>query len=127
MVEILSLGNINVSLLEKEFGKLQTGEIIITAERIAHIKERHLIDYELFEQYGTQCVQNPDYIVKDCKNENTVFMIMKLPNMNLNVVSKLALDTDKTDLKNSVMTFYRIRERNLRKLIDKNPLLYRKE
>lgn len=30
MVEILSLGNINISVLEKEFGKLQTSEIIVT-------------------------------------------------------------------------------------------------
>lgn len=127
MVEILSLGNINLSLLEKEFGKLQTSEIIITSERIKHIKERHPIDYEFFDQYGAQCVQNPDYIIKDCKNDNTVFMILKLPDTNINVVSKLALDTDQSGLRNSVMTFYRIRERNLRKLIDKNPLLYRKE
>lgn len=45
----------------------------------------------------------------------------------MNVVSKLALDTDKSGLKNSVMTFYRIRERNLKKLITKNAILYRKE
>lgn len=127
MVEILFLGNLNLSILEKEFGNLQTSEIIITNERLAHIKERYLIDYELFETYGEQCVQNPDYIIKDCKNRNTVFMIKKLPNTNLNVVSKLALDTDKSGLKNSVMTFYRIRERNLKKLITKNAILYRKE
>lgn len=127
MVEILSLGNINISVLEKEFGKLQTSEIIVTGERIAHIRERHFIDYELFERYGAQCVQNPDYIIKDNKNENTVFMVKKLPNINLNVISKLALDTDKNGLKNSVMTFYRIRERNLKKLITKNTLLYSKE
>ena len=126
MVEILSLGNINISVLEKEFGKLQTSEIIVTGERIAHIRERHFIDYELFEKYGAQCVQNPDYIIKDNKNENTVFMVKKLPDINLNVISKLALDTDKSGLKNSVMTFYRIRERNLKKLIAKNTLLYRK-
>lgn len=79
MVEILFLGNINLSILEKEFGKLQTSEIIITGERIAHIKERHLIDYELFETYGEQCVQNPDYIIRDSKNRNTVFMIKNYP------------------------------------------------
>lgn len=71
--------------------------------------------------------KNPDYIIKGCKNENTVFMIMKLPNTNLNVVSRLALETDKNGLKNSVMTFYRIRKRNLKKLIDKNAVLYSKE
>lgn len=127
MAEILSLGNLNISIPEKEFGKLQTSEIIITDERIKHIKERHSIDYKLFEKYGAQCVQNPDYIIKDGKNRNTIFMIKKLPETNLNVVSKLALDTDKNKLKNSVMTFYRIREQNLNKLIAKNELLYSKE
>lgn len=106
---------------------MQTSEITVTGERIAHIRERHFIDYELFEKYGAQCVQNPDYIIKDNKNENTVFMVKKLPDINLNVISKLALDTDKSGLKNSVMTFYRIRERNLKKLITKNTLLYSKE
>lgn len=106
---------------------MQTNEIIVTDERMAHIRERHSIDFELFEKYGAQCVQNPDYIIKDGKNRNTIFMIKKLPDTNLNVVSKLALDTDKNELKNSVMTFYRIRERNLKKLIVKNELLYRKE
>ncbi|MCM1268334.1 MAG: PBECR2 nuclease fold domain-containing protein [Bacteroidales bacterium] len=127
MVEILSLGTLNVSVFEKEFGKLRTNEIIITGERITHIREHHLIDYELFEKYGAQCVQNPDYIIKDNKNKNTVFMIKKLSNTNLNVVSKLALDTDKKELKNSVMTFYRIRERNLTKLLSKNIILYKKK
>lgn len=69
MVEILSLGNIDPVPLEQEFGKLQTSEIIITGERIAHIREHHPIDYAFFEQYGRQCVQNPDYIIKDCKNK----------------------------------------------------------
>lgn len=127
MVKMRCLGNIDVSILEAEFGKLQTDEIIVTDERIAHIKEKHLMDYDLFEMYGKECVQNPDYIVKDKKNKGTVFMVMKLPDTNLNVVSRLALDTDEKELKNSVMTFYRIRERNLKKLIEKNTLLYKKE
>lgn len=127
MEEVRSLGNINISILEKEFGEIQTSETIVTSERIAHIKERHQIDYELFEKYGEECVRNPDYIIKDNKNEGTVFMVKKLPDTNLNVVSRLALDTDKSGLKNSVMTFYRIRNRNLKKLIKKNKLLYKKE
>ena len=127
MEEVRSLGNINISILEKEFGEMQTSETIVTSERIAHIKERHQIDYELFEKYGEECVRNPDYIIKDNKNEGTVFMVKKLPDTNLNVVSRLALDTDKSGLKNSVMTFYRIRNRNLKKLIKKNKLLYKKE
>ena len=43
-------------------------------------------------------------------------MIKKLENTNLNVVSKLSLTSDTKNLKNSVMTFYRIRAKNLSKL-----------
>lgn len=123
----ISLGHINTSLLEKAFGEIPTSEIIVTDERLAHIRERHLIDLKLFEKYAAECVENPDYIIKDSKNPDTIFMIKRLQDTNLNVVSKLALDTKMSGLKNSVMTFYRIRERNLRKLIAKNALLYKKE
>lgn len=78
-------------------------------------------------KYGTNSIQNPDYVIKDIKHTGTVFMVKRLPDTNLNVVVRVVLDTDKEGLKNSVMTFYRIRERNLKKLIEKNGLLYKKE
>lgn len=112
VAEIRGLGRINTALLEKEFGKIQTDRIIVTNERLLHIQERHPQDYELFEKYGQDSVQNPDYIIRDMKNKGTVFMVKKLPDTNLNVVVRVVLDTDKNGLQNSVMTFYRIRERN---------------
>lgn len=57
----------------------------------------------------------------------SVFMVKKLPETNLNVVVRVVLENDKKGLKNSVMSFYRIRKRNLEKLIQKNGLLYKKE
>lgn len=127
MLEIQSLGTINTKVLEKEFGKIRTDEIIVTNERMEHIKMRHPEDYDLFEKYGKKSVSDPDFMIKDCKNKGTVFMIKKLPETNLNVVVRVVLETDDSKLKNSVMTFYRIRERNLKKLIEKNELLYKKE
>lgn len=127
MSEIKMLGKINLTFLEKEFGKIQTDGIIVTNERLSHIQERHPQDYKLFEKYGRDSVQDPDYIVKDEKNAGTVFMIKRLPDTNLNVVVRVALNTDNEGLKNSVKTFYRIRERNLSKIIKKNKLLYKKE
>lgn len=127
MTEMQSLGNINTQVLEKEYGKIQTDEIIVTNERIEHIKERHPEDYYLFERYGHESVVSPDLIVKDIKHCGTVFMIKKLPETNLNVVVRVVLGTDDSKLKNSVMTFYRIREKNLKKLIEKNRVLYKKE
>ena len=134
MALILSLGKIDLSLLKDEFGKIQTDEIIITEERINHIRMRHPEDYSLFNIYGAICVKDPDYIIKDGKHDGTIFMVKKLEDTNLNVVVRIALETDDKGIMNSVMTFYRIRERNLIKLIRKNSsltgkdaLLYKKE
>ena len=127
MAEIQSLGKINIQILEKEYGKIQTDEIIVTNERIIHIKERHPEDYKLFEKYGRESVSSPDLIIKDKKHCGTVFMVKKLSETNLTVVVRVVLETDDSKLKNSVMTFYRIREKNLKKLIEKNSLLYKKE
>ena len=121
------LGSIDAKLLESSFGKLRTCETIITEERIEHIKKRHPIDFSLFEQYGAACIQNPDWIIEDCAHEATIFMVKRLPDIHLNAVVHISLDGNAKHPKNSVLTFYRIRERNLKKLILKNNLLYKRE
>lgn len=126
-IELTVLGNLDPSPLISTFGHLQTTEVVVTDERIAHIKERHPEDYLLFEQYGRESILSPDILIQDIKNVGTVFAVKKLPDTNLNVVLRLVLDTDNPDFKNSVMTFYRIREKNIKKLMEKNPVLYIKE
>lgn len=125
--EYISLGFLETSYLEEEFGKLQTDEIIVTQERLAHIKERHIEDYPLFDDYASQAVCNPDLVLKDEQNEGTIYAVKRLSGTNLNVVVRLALVTDEDGYKNSVMTFYRIREKNLKKLEIKHKVLYKKE
>ena len=127
MAELKVLGEIDERALRVEFGVLQSAEVIVTEERIRHIQERHPRDVELFELYGQVTIAEPDIIVKDMKNEGTVFMIKHLPECNINVVVRLALETEEKELKNSVMTFYRIRTKNLVKWLRKNKEIYRKE
>lgn len=127
MTDFIYLGKINVRPLEAEFGKLKTDDIIITNERIEHIMLRHSADYELFEKYGVSAVTDPDIVIKDCKNKATVFMIKRLSDTNINVVARLVISDDSNNLKNSVMTFYRIRNKNLLKLIKSNKVLDKNE
>lgn len=127
MTEIVNLGKIDSQIFEKKFGKILTDEVIITNERIEHIQTHHPEDYHLFEIYGKDCIQYPDLILSDEKNFGTVFLIKKLSDTNLNVVLRLVLENEDCRLKNSVMTFWRIRESNLNKLIKKNEILYKKE
>lgn len=120
------LGKLKTEPLEARFGPLQTDELIVMEEREAHIRHRHPKDFVLFETYGLSAALDPDLILADEKNAGTVFMIRKLPETNLNVVVRVALERDTEGYKNSIMTFYRIRDRNLKKLIKKNEILYRK-
>ena len=111
--------------LAHEFGKLNTDIVVLTDERERHIRLRHPEDYPLFERSAVEVITNPDYILRDLKNESTVFMIARLDSINLNVVIRLSIaDKDNKDNKNSVMTFFRLRDKNLVKLINRNLVLY---
>ena len=119
------IGKINIDIFEEEFGKLQTSDVILTDERRKHIKERHQNDYELFEKYSKTILEMPDIILKDTKNENTVFIIKHIAETNMNIIVKLAVSDDIKHPKNSIMTAYRIREKNLKKLEKNNKTLYK--
>ena len=119
------LGKIDINSLIQTFGEIQTDEVIVTDERIRHIIERYPQDYKLFLEYGVFAVTNPDYIIKDGKCDGTIFMIKRLIDTNINVVVRVALSTDKKGLKNSVMTSYRLRDRNLKRMMEKNEILYK--
>lgn len=119
------LGKIDINSLIQTFGEIQTDEVIVTDERRRHIIERHPQDYKLFLEYGVFAVTNPDYIIKDGKCDGTIFMIKRLIDTNINVVVRVALSTDKKGLKNSVMTSYRLRDRNLKRMMEKNEILYK--
>ena len=121
------IGKINTTIFEEEFGKLQTNEVVLTIEREAHIKAHHAYDYHLFELYSKEIVSTPDIVLRDEKNVGTVLMIKRLSDTNLNAVIRLALESDVEGRINSIMTFYRIRESNLSKLISKNKIIYKKE
>ena len=119
------LGKIDLRPLVKTFGEIQTNEVIVTDERMEHIMERHPQDYKLFLEYGVSTVTNPDLIIKDGKCDGTIFMVKRLADPNINVVVRVELSTDKKGLKNSVMTSYRLRDRNLKKMMERNEVIYK--
>lgn len=102
--------------MNDEFDSVVTEETIITNERINHIIERHSEDYIFFKSYIKSILKSPDVIMKDSKHYGTIFMVKKLSDTNLNAIVRVVLKEDNEKMKNSVMTFYRIRNKNLSKL-----------
>lgn len=127
MTQIFAMGTIDKQVFLNKYGALQTDEVIVTGERLVHIQERHPEDYNLFIKHGKECIEHPDLIISDENNIGTVSMIKKLDDTNMNVIVRLVLEGENSAHKNSVMTFWRIRDKNVAKLIKKNEIIYKRE
>ncbi|MCI8345484.1 MAG: hypothetical protein HFJ42_05945 [Clostridia bacterium] len=107
--------------------KLVTEEVVLTNERKNHILEDHRKDYQIIMNNIKRVVLNPREILEDIKNNDTLFFIDKLEKNNLNVVVKLNTTNNKRHPKNSIMTAWIIRDKNLKKLQQKNITIYKNE
>lgn len=120
----LKTGQLHAPGIEKNFGELRTNDVILTYPSARHIEEGHpeampLIQPGVFE--------NPDLILRDEKHEGTVFVLQKKDKVYLNLIVRLALQTDAPEKRNSIITGYLVREKNVKKLLNSHDILYSKE
>lgn len=127
MKEYINIGKIDKSKIGKYAEKIITDEVILTNERLQHILDNHKKDFELYFNIAKEIIEQPDYILEDVKNINTIMFIKHIQDTNINIIVRLAVKNDDKHPKNSIMTFYRIRNSNLRKMINKNKTIYKNE
>lgn len=107
---------------------IQTSEVIITEERIAHIKERHPDDYERYAQYLTEMIQRPQYILEDPVPATAVILQeFSEGGEHFRLVLKLAIIEKDTEKKNSIITFLKISEKKFKKYLRNKIILYKRE
>ena len=106
-----------------------TEDVIITDERIEHIKERHPNDYERYFEYLKEIVENPDYIVETTKRNTALILkeIAESEDKRFKTVLRLITSADNTEFKNSIITFMKINEKEWSRLIRNKRILYKKE
>lgn len=112
--------------IEKELGKLNTDSVILRKERLQHIEERHPEAVEIIKNNFDKIIENPDYVLKDGKNENTILLIRELESKAYNTVIKISVK-ENTELKNSTLTFYKIRDREVRRLCNISKVILTKK
>lgn len=107
------IGKINKQILGKYKKKIITDKVIITNERIEHIKKRHLDDYEKYIKYIPDVLYNPDYILEDRDNKDTILMLKNIEKeeKKIQVVVKLQTNLKEKEKSNSILTFWQIRDR----------------
>jgi hypothetical protein len=128
VADVRDLCELDREKLKEEFPDLPTSKVVLTGERVEHIRSHHPEDFALFEKHAMQTIIDPDCILLDAKNPSTVMFIRSAEDSNLNVIIRLALADDvKTGKSHSVMTSHRLGVKNLKRLKKKNKILYIRE
>lgn len=104
-----------------------TDEVIITDERIQHIKDHHPNDYERFSTYIAAAIEAPDYIIEDKPATAMILKHIEESGEHFRLSVRLVTSNDNPDYKNSVLTFLKIREKEWRRLIKNKKILYKAE
>ncbi len=122
------IGKINKEIYSCVTDDIITDEVIITDERIQHIKERHPNDFEQYSKYLVAAIESPDYILES-DMPNTAFVLKEITDREKKVqlILRLVTSNDSADLKNSVITFLAIKEKKWNKYIRNKKILYKKE
>ena len=122
------VGKIDKNIYKCITEDIVTDEVIITDERIQHIKERHPNDYERFYSYIPEIIENPDYIIEANKS-NTAVILKEIEEQGekFKLVLRLKVESDPAEYKNSVMTFWHIGDTTWRKSLKNKKILYKRE
>lgn len=124
---MISLGKIDRQIARSITPGINTSTIVLTAERIAHMNERHPGDYDRFGQYIYTTVSAPSFVMRDPKHENTGIYIKKLfhdgERINLRTTVRYHTPNDPEDFANSVISYQYIRDQEYRRLRKKTDLI----
>ena len=124
-----SIGKIDRQIYKCITEDIVTDEVIITNERIKHIKERHPNDYERYYEYLKEIVEHPDYIVEANKPNTALILkeIIESEEKQFKTILRLRTSTDNPSFKNSIITFMKVNEKEWSRLIRNKKILYKQE
>lgn len=123
-----TVGKINREIYRCITEDISTDEVVITDERIRHIKERHPKDYAEVIRYMTQVIQEPDYILQDeVDNTGLVIKTSKNDQNSIQVILRIHTAKDKDRHKNSIISGWKISDKRLQNYLRNKVILYKKE
>ena len=123
------IGQLNPQIYNCITEDITTPEVIITDERIQHIKDRHPNDYEQYYTYLKDIVENPDFIIETPK-PNTALILKEIQlsaEKQFKTVLRLKTSKDNPSFKNSIITFMKINDKEWGRLLRNKQILYKKE
>lgn len=128
MNNVFFIGRINLDIFIPIFGKLITNEVIMTAERIDHVKERHPNDFERYFNYIGDIIENPDYILEANKPHSAV-LLKRFDSIgkNYKIILRFITSSDPMEFKNSVISFQKVEDVRYNRYKKSEKVLYKRE
>ena len=122
------VGKINIATYRCVSAEIVTDEVVMTEERIEHIRKRHPNDYERFCTYIPRMIAEPDYIVQANK-ANTAVILKEIEENGekFKLILRIKMQNDPADYRNSVLSFWRIGDTTWRKTLKNKKILYKAE
>lgn len=114
------IGQLDKNKLGKYKNIILTSKVILTDERLyEHILVKNKEEYEQLKFYIKDIIENPDIILDDNRNKNTIILLKKIKVINKigRVVIKIAVAQDKKHSKNSIITLMKLNDRTLEKTL----------
>ena len=123
------VGKIDIRKYKCITSDIVTDEVIITDERISHIKERHNNDYELLYPLFQETLASPDYILEDSQRKNTGLILKHYTkkDVRVQIVLRIQTSSDESGFKNSIISAWKISDTRWENYIKNKKVLYKSE
>lgn len=121
------VGKLDRELYKCVTSDIATDDVIITSERIQHIKEHHPGHFETIEPFLQTAIVAPDYILKDAVNTGLILKQIEEKGKRIQVVLRLHTSTDTAGFKNSIISAWEISESRWNNYLRNKNILYKRE
>lgn len=123
--DVHTVGHIDKKIFQAVTEDIRTDEVVITDERIAHIKARHPGAYEQFGGRIKDIVEMPDYVLEANRPDSAlVLKEFEDDGGTTKTVLRLATSKDNPAYKNSIMTLVKIDRSDWNRLVKNKKILY---
>lgn len=119
--------DLNMELYKCVTPDIAVEEVIITEERIQHIKRRHPGHFEEIEPFLRAAIEDPDYILEDAIHTGLILKAVEHDGFRIQLVLRVHTSTDSPGFKNSVISAWKISASRWNNYLRNKNILYKKE
>ena len=123
--------NLDISIYQKACDKpIRSSDLILTDNQKEHIiKRRGQSFYDKLRPYFKEIVEEPDFIFVDNNHKNSVIVCktINVEKNNINIVIRLAVETDDPWKKNSIITVILENNKRNQQRIRNNIYIYKRK